>query len=139
MSLYIFDTDCLTLFQHGSRKLIERVARLPQEQVTTTIVTLEEQIRGRFNLVRRAETIEQLINAYQRLQEAIVFFQRFQVLQFSPSAGTQYQLLKDQKLRIGSRDLRISAIALANNGIIITRNQKDFSQVPGLKIEDWLL
>lgn len=52
MSLYIFDTDCLSLFQHGSRKLIERVARLPQEQVTTTIVTLEEQIRGRFNLVR---------------------------------------------------------------------------------------
>ena len=60
-------------------------------------------------------------------------------MQFSPSAGTQYQSLKDQKLRIGSRDLRISAIALANNGIIITRNQKDFSQVPGLKIEEWLL
>lgn len=139
MSLYIFDTDCLTLFQHGQSKLVERVARLPQEQVTTTIVTLEEQVRGRFNLVRRAETIEQLVNAYQRLQEAIVFFQRFQVLQFSPSAGTHYQSLKNQKLRIGSRDLRIAAIVLANDGIVVTRNQKDFGQIPGLKLEDWLL
>lgn len=69
----------------------------------------------------------------------MVFFQRFQVLEFSPSAGTRYQSLKDQKLRIGSRDLRIAAIALANDGIVVTRNQKDFSQVPGLKIEDWLL
>jgi tRNA(fMet)-specific endonuclease VapC len=74
VSLWIFDTDCLTLFQHGQRQLVERVARLPREQVTTTIVTLEEQVRGRFNLVRRAETVEQLVNAYQRLQEAIVFF-----------------------------------------------------------------
>jgi tRNA(fMet)-specific endonuclease VapC len=139
VSLWISDTDCLTLFQHGQRKLVERVARLPQEQVTTTIVTLEEQVRGRFNLVRRAETIEQLVNAYQRLQEAMVFFQRFQVLEFSLSAGTCYQSLKDQKLRVGSRDLRIAAIALANDGIVVTRNQKDFSQVPGLKIEDWLL
>lgn len=139
MSLWIFDTDCLTLFQHGQRQLIERVARLPQDQVTTTIVTLEEQVRGRFNLVRRAETIEQLVNAYQRLQEVIVFFQRFQVLEFSPSAGTHYRSLKEQKLRIGSRDLRIAAIALSNDGIVVTRNQKDFSQVPRLKIEDWLL
>ncbi|MBW4509725.1 MAG: type II toxin-antitoxin system VapC family toxin [Scytonematopsis contorta HA4267-MV1] len=79
------------------------------------------------------------MNAYQRLQEAIVFFQRFQVLEFSPSAGIHYQSLKDQKLRIGSRDLRIAAIALSKNGIVVTRNQKDFGQVPGLKIEDWLL
>lgn len=71
--------------------------------------------------------------------ETIVFFQRFQVLEFSLEAGTHYRSLKEQKLRIGSRDLRIAAIALSKNGIVVTRNQKDFSQVPELKIEDWLL
>jgi tRNA(fMet)-specific endonuclease VapC len=45
-------------------------------------------------------------------------------------------LLKKKRLE---NDVRIAAIALSVDGTIITRNQKDFSQVPGLKIEDWTL
>jgi tRNA(fMet)-specific endonuclease VapC len=37
------------------------------------------------------------------------------------------------------KDMRIAAISLSVDGIIITRNQKDFSQVLGIKIEDWTL
>ena len=35
--------------------------------------------------------------------------------------------------------MRIAAICLSVGGTIITRNQKDFTQVPNLKIEDWTL
>ena len=37
------------------------------------------------------------------------------------------------------RDMRIAAIALANDATIVTRNTKDFVQVPGLKIIDWTM
>jgi tRNA(fMet)-specific endonuclease VapC len=37
------------------------------------------------------------------------------------------------------KDLRIAVIALSVGGTVITRNQKDFSQVPGIKIENWTI
>jgi tRNA(fMet)-specific endonuclease VapC len=48
----------------------------------------------------------------------------------------EHKLLAKNRLE---KDMRIAAIALSVSGIIITRNQKDFSQVPGLKIEDWTI
>ncbi len=35
--------------------------------------------------------------------------------------------------------MQIAAISLSVGGTIITRNQKDFTQVPDLKIEDWTI
>jgi tRNA(fMet)-specific endonuclease VapC len=47
------------------------------------------------------------------------------------------QELVRQKIRIGTQDLRIAAITLSVNGILVTRNQRDFTKVPNLVFEDW--
>ncbi|MCU0549390.1 MAG: hypothetical protein MUC48_08585 [Leptolyngbya sp. Prado105] len=47
--------------------------------------------------------------------------------------------LVQQKVRIGTRDPRISAISLSLNATVLTRNQRDFGQVPGLKLQDWTI
>jgi tRNA(fMet)-specific endonuclease VapC len=51
----------------------------------------------------------------------------------------QFHQLHQQRLRIGTQDLRIAAIALANGCILITRNRRDFERAPGLGIEIGLL
>ena len=35
-------------------------------------------------------------------------------------------------------DLKIAAVTIANNAILLSRNLRDFQQIPELKVEDWL-
>ena len=41
------------------------------------------------------------------------------------------------KVRIGTMDLKIAAIALVHEAVLITRNVSDFVKVPGLRAQDW--
>jgi predicted nucleic acid-binding protein len=45
--------------------------------------------------------------------------------------------LKSAKIRIGTNDLRIAAIVLAYDALLLTRNLADFCRVPRLRAEDW--
>ncbi|WP_366839181.1 hypothetical protein [Nostoc sp. LPT] len=44
-----------------------------------------------------------------------------------------------QRIRIGTQDLRIAAITLSVNGILVTCNRKDFEKVTNLHLEDWTI
>ena len=56
---------------------------------------------------------------------------------YNQAAEDQFQDLLTLRLRIGTQDLRIAAIALVNKLIVLTRNSRDFGRVPGLVTEDW--
>jgi tRNA(fMet)-specific endonuclease VapC len=48
------------------------------------------------------------------------------------------RLQQNKKLKkVGRADLLIAAFAMANRAVLVTRNLKDFRQVPGLRIENW--
>jgi len=59
------------------------------------------------------------------------------VLDFTQAAFDQFSALRQQRIQVGSQDLRIAAITLANAATLVMRNTRDFAQVPGLVIEDW--
>jgi tRNA(fMet)-specific endonuclease VapC len=110
--------------------------------MTITIVTAEEQLRGRLNGIRQASQPtrrDRLIEAYELLQGTLRDLNSIPTLDFDQVADTLYTELLHQKIRIGTRDLRIGAIALSTNAIVVTRNQRDFSQIPGLMLEDWTI
>ncbi len=58
--LWILDTDCLSLFQNGQTQLVDQLDRRSFEPISITVITAEEQIRGRLKIVRRAETERKL-------------------------------------------------------------------------------
>ncbi len=137
MPLFILDTDHVSLFQRAHPVVHEHVLALPFGSVVTTIVTVEEQLRGRLKAVRRASDGPSLIAAYDRMQATLEFFRNLPLLGFAPPAHERFTLLRKKRIRIGTYDLRIAAIVLTNEGVLVTGNARDFSQVPGLKFEDW--
>jgi tRNA(fMet)-specific endonuclease VapC len=137
LSLWILDTDHVSLFQRNHPQIVNRLAKVAPTDIAITIITLEEQIRGRFNMTRRAVSPSELILAYQNLHITFDSLKSFNIRDFSPEASSIYSFLVKQKIKIGTQDLRIAAIALSVNGILVTRNQRDFAKVPDLVIEDW--
>ncbi|MCG6137248.1 MAG: type II toxin-antitoxin system VapC family toxin [Nostoc sp. LLA-1] len=136
-NLRILDTDHLSLLERGEPSIIKRLSNYNPQDIAITIVTASEQIRGRMNIISRANSSNELVSAYAKLKDTLEDFNTLNVLQFSENAGNIYTELRNQKIRIGTQDLRIAAIALSVNGILVTRNWRDFEKVPNLLLEDW--
>ncbi|MBI1925897.1 type II toxin-antitoxin system VapC family toxin [Candidatus Poribacteria bacterium] len=67
----------------------------------------------------------------------MTFFNAVRILPFDEAATNHYFQLKKTYRRIGVNDLRIAAIALCVNGVLVTTNVADFRPIQGLEIEDW--
>jgi tRNA(fMet)-specific endonuclease VapC len=67
----------------------------------------------------------------------VTYFARVNLLDYSADAAGHFAAWRSQRVRVGTQDLRIAAMALAVGGTLITRNRRDFQQVPGLLLEDW--
>lgn len=137
MNLYILDTDHVSLFQRRHPRVIAKVGTTPPEQLAVTIITVDEQFRGRLAQIKRAKSSQALIKAFAELRQAVQYFNDLRILDFDAAADAQFTILRHQKIRSGIYDLRIAAIALATGNILVTRNRSDFEKVPGLIIEDW--
>ena len=136
MSIYILDTDHASLFQRRHPRVVQRVLEIPDGDLAITIVSAEEQLRGWLNVIHKASN-DRLVKAYELFHRALDYYRLVQVIDFDSAALTRYEELRQERIRIGTKDLRIAAIVLAAGGILVTRNTNDFSRIPDLKLEDW--
>jgi len=65
------------------------------------------------------------------------FFNEIPVLNYTEINAARFEELRRSRLRVGSMDLKIAAIALTHDAILLSSNRKDFDQVPDLRVEDW--
>lgn len=137
MILRILDTDHVSLLERKDTLVVDKFSRSPVGKTAITIITWEEQMRGRLNVIRQATSSEQRILAYTRLLSTIHFLQNFSIINFDAMADRNYMQLQAQKIRVGTQDLRIASIALSCSAVVVTRNHRDFGKVPNLMLEDW--
>lgn len=131
--MILLDTDHITVMKYQDteryRRLVARLATVSGEQVGATVVTIEEQMRGWLASIAKERQVHRQVGPYQRLTELFDFFTAFEIAPFSEGAADLF--VQYNRIRIGSMDKKIAAIAVANNALLLTAETLNRSRTFG--------
>jgi predicted nucleic acid-binding protein len=144
--LIILDTQHVSQLQLvGSRyaaRIVAPLRTVPREDVWLSVITPYEQLGSALGRINSARSPEYLILRFGLLQELLDHYATQwlgRILPFDERAAQIFRGFEPKLIRrIGARDARIAAIALARGATLLTSNTSDFRQVPGLAVEDRL-
>jgi tRNA(fMet)-specific endonuclease VapC len=141
--MYLLDTNHVTCWQYANSAefglLRTRLEQANELDVFVSIVSFHEEIVGWNKYLARAKNSPSLVKAYSKFEQILQDFGRMQLLPFDQKAADIFDDLVRQKLgQVGTMDLRIAAIAIANQMILLTQNTVDFERIPNLQIDDWM-
>jgi tRNA(fMet)-specific endonuclease VapC len=137
----LLDTDHLSILQQREQPaadiLESRLSTMPASEIKVSIISFQEQAQGWLAYLRRARKSAEILKGFAELQRLVHDFPPGKVMPFDGPALDEFLRLQQQRIRIGTNDLRIAAIARANRVKLLSRNLRDFRQVPHLDVEDW--
>lgn len=140
--MILLDTDHLTILKYTAsargEALSARLEKSADREIGTTILSVEEQWRGWFAVVARHRDVRRQVKPYRELVELHAFLSGWSILPFDDRAADLFEQLRAAGVRIGSMDLKIAAIALVHNALVLSANLQDFQKVSGLRVENWL-
>lgn len=139
--MFVLDSDHVTLLQRATsaeaQRLRFRLSSIRPDEKFVTVITFEEQLRGWLAQIARSKSPLQQMEPSRRLEVLLKYYSAVNILSFDERVVEKFQELKAARIRIGTMDLKIAAITLAHDATLLSRNLRDFSKVPGLKVEDW--
>ncbi len=138
--MYVLDTDHISLIQRGGaegQRILAKLAHFQEDEICVTVITYEEQIKGWLKVLSAAKRREDTAFGYLGLKQTARDFCSIDLLSFDVTSIEQYEKLRATYCRLGQNDLKIAAIAIVQDAIVVTRNQKDFGQIIELQSEDW--
>lgn len=132
MARYMLDTDIAAYVIRGRNlKLDERIAATAPEELCISAVTRGELLYG-VKLKEGADRLSRLVDQ---------FLERVVCLPWDEDAATEFAniavILHRAGAPIGSKDTMIAGHAIAQGAVLVTNNERHFSRVSGLKIENW--
>jgi len=139
--MFILDTDHFAILQAKTPpefdRLAARIAAHPPAAFYVSIITFHEEALGWNAYISRARDQAGVTRGYRMFERIIADFAAAQLLPFDPAAASTFDMLRAQRVRVSTMDLRIASIALHMGMTLLTRNTADFRRVPGLRFEDW--
>src|SRR5258707_556334 len=135
-----FDTDILTEILQQKATYLQQAAAIPLDDQVVPIPVVEELVRGRLNIIRRAEagkTSTSIEQAYELFAQTLQAIRKGKVFLYSGEGEALFLEWRKQKVRGSTHDLRIAATCVVNSVTLISRNRRDFERIPGLLVEFW--
>ncbi len=136
MMRYLLDTDtCIYLINRkpGFELVLKRIQRFRYGEIMISAVSLSELEYGIAKSTRKDHN----------RRRAEYFLARFEIVGFDESAAREYGDLRAALERkgkpIGPLDTLIAAHALSLGAILVTNNTGEFSRVPRLQLQNWVL
>ncbi len=140
MILYILDTDIFSMWLENHPSVCQRVVA-NKTNLAITIVTVQEVFNGWISRLNDPTAANQQVKFYGKLSNVVSFLRDVTVLDFDEDAEQIFKQMLNQNQALRrkrvERDMRIAAIALTYDAVLVTRNHRDFSPVPNLNLEDW--
>ena len=129
--MYVLDTNTLIYFFKGRGKVAQHLLATPPQEITIPSVVLYELEYG----------IAKSQSPQKRQRQLNILCEVVKILPFSNKeakhAAKIRAALTEAGTPIGHYDLLIAGTALANQGILVTNNTKEFSRITKLHIENW--
>jgi tRNA(fMet)-specific endonuclease VapC len=135
-----FDTDVLSEILMGNAAYLQRLLLIPEADRAIPVVALEGVLRGRLDGIRLAQAGRiklSLDRAYDLLRNAIEDTRPYKILPYTAAAHALVQQWQRAKVRVGTNDMRIAAICIEHGATPVTRNARDYDQLPGLILDVW--
>lgn len=132
MTRFLLGTNILSdLVRNPKGRIAARIERIGEGAICTSIIVAAEL---RFGAAKRGS--ERLTNQLETILSAI------EIEPFKAPADIAYAELRAQLeaagTPIGGNDMLIAAQALASDCTLVTDNEREFSRVGGLQVENWL-
>lgn len=119
---FLLDSDiCIYALSGRSELLKRRLAQQPEGSVAISSITFAEVGVGYGTEIDRAKELR-------------AFLEEVEILPFDEEAARAYAALPFKR---GSFDRLIAAHALATQRTLVTNNEADFADIPGLRVENW--
>jgi tRNA(fMet)-specific endonuclease VapC len=139
--MILLDTDHLSVLtdaRHARHpRLVARLSDL-DEPVVIPVIAVEEQLRAWLAQIHRIRDVRQQVRPYGHLVRLIGILAEWDIAPWSERAADEFARLRKARVRIGTQDLKIAALARGGDALLLSANLRDFRRVPGLRVEDWL-
>ena len=132
--MVLLDTNaCVHFMKNSHPKLTERVLSCDPSEIAVSVVTVYELEYGSCKSIWGGKTRHNIE----------LFLAPLTILPFSTddavAAGRIRSYLERKGIMIGPNNIQIAAQGLSRNLTVITHNTGEFSRVPSLKLDDWVI
>lgn len=129
---YLLDTNiCIYIIKNKPEKVKKRLMQIPEGDIALSSITVAELYYG----------VEKSSKHEQNMIALLQFLMPFKIYDFTSKEALIYGKLRTELERkgklIGAMDLLIGSIAVSNELILVTNNEKEFKRIKSLRIENW--